>query len=142
VILIGRRTSALEEVAKSIGQSRCMSTGASWLIGTENKYGVDTKIVTVDVSKPTEQRASVFMEIEKMVQGLDLGVLVNNVGASHEMPVDFAETDPEEMDTIIQTVSLASSGTLRGELCEPGNVYVRPPDLASSTHSQACLHSR
>ncbi len=31
---------------------------------------------------------------------------VNNVGASHEMPVSFAETDPEEMDTIIQTVCL------------------------------------
>jgi short-subunit dehydrogenase len=32
-------------------------------------------------------------------------IIVNNAGASHEMPVLFAETDPEEIDTIVQTVS-------------------------------------
>ena len=31
--------------------------------------------------------------------------LVNNAGSSHEMPVAFAETTKEEMDTILQVVS-------------------------------------
>lgn len=30
-------------------------------------------------------------------------MLINNVGASHEMPVAFAETDPAEIDAIVQT---------------------------------------
>ncbi|KAK4684000.1 hypothetical protein P7C73_g6207, partial [Tremellales sp. Uapishka_1] len=112
VILIGRRESALEEVARDI----------------ETKYKVGTKIFVVDVSKAGEERAKALGEIESFVKSNDLGVLgeslsplpqpdtgaeghprtVNNVGASHEMPVAFAETDMVEMETIIQTVRISS----------------------------------
>ena len=34
----------------------------------------------------------------------DVLIVVNNVGASVEMPVPFAESDPEEIDNILQTV--------------------------------------
>jgi NAD(P)-dependent dehydrogenase (short-subunit alcohol dehydrogenase family) len=70
----------------------------------ESKYGVKTKTVSVDMASPSA-RAMAFAEVEKMSKDLDLGVLINNVGASHEMPVAFAETDPAEMEAIIQTVS-------------------------------------
>lgn len=70
----------------------------------ESKYGVKTKTVSVDMASPSA-RATAFVEVEKLSKDLDLGVLINNVGASHEMPVAFAETDPAEMEAIIQTVS-------------------------------------
>lgn len=41
-----------------------------------------------------------------MVQALDVAILVNNVGASHDMPVSFAETEAEEIENIVQTVSV------------------------------------
>lgn len=43
-----------------------------------------------------------------MTRKLDLAILVNNVGASHDMPVSFAETDAAEIENIVQTVSASS----------------------------------
>jgi short-subunit dehydrogenase len=64
----------------------------------------------VDFASPSS-REEKFAELGQMVQSLDLGVLVNNVGASHEMPVAFAETEAEEIDNIVQTVSCFCSSS-------------------------------
>ncbi|KAK8864710.1 long-chain 3-oxoacyl-CoA reductase [Kwoniella newhampshirensis] len=87
VILIGRRKSALDELSKDI----------------ESKYGVQTKSVVVDVATPGSARDEALTQIELLAKELDLGVLINNVGASHTMPVAFAETERSEMNQIIET---------------------------------------
>lgn len=69
----------------------------------ERKYKIQTRFVTVDFASPSS-RAEKFAELEQTLSTMDVGVLVNNVGASHEMPVAFEETSAEEMENIIQTV--------------------------------------
>lgn len=64
---------------------------------------MQTRFVTIDFASPSS-RAEKLAELEQTIAGLDVGVLVNNVGASHEMPVGFEETSAEEMENIIQTV--------------------------------------
>ncbi|WVR06752.1 long-chain 3-oxoacyl-CoA reductase [Kwoniella sp. DSM 27419] len=87
IVLLGRRQAALDELAKEI----------------ESKYGVQTKSVVVDVSTAGSARDEALTKIELLSQQLDLGVLINNVGASHNMPVAFAETERSEMNRIIET---------------------------------------
>ncbi|KAL1407346.1 hypothetical protein Q8F55_006768 [Vanrija albida] len=86
VVLVGRRQTALDELAKEI----------------EDKYKVPTKTVVADAADAAGLHAGVA-RIAAAAAGVDLGVLINNVGASHEMPVAFAETDAAEIDAIIQT---------------------------------------
>jgi 17beta-estradiol 17-dehydrogenase / very-long-chain 3-oxoacyl-CoA reductase len=64
---------------------------------------VQTRFVTVDFASPSS-RAEKLAELEQTIAALDIGVLINNVGASHEMPVSFEDTSVEEMENIIQTV--------------------------------------
>jgi 17beta-estradiol 17-dehydrogenase / very-long-chain 3-oxoacyl-CoA reductase len=74
-------------------------------------------VVAIDVSKP-EARETGFAQIESLAKTLDIGILgmsatsssaasahfpVNNVGASHEMPVPFADTPTAEIENIVQT---------------------------------------
>ncbi|TXT13106.1 hypothetical protein VHUM_01507 [Vanrija humicola] len=86
VILVGRRQGALDELAKEI----------------EDKYNVPTKTVVADAADAAGLHSSVE-RIAAVAGSVDLGVLINNVGASHEMPVAFAETDAAEIDAIVQT---------------------------------------
>ncbi|KAI9639145.1 putative 3-ketoacyl-CoA reductase [Dioszegia hungarica] len=86
IVVLGRRQEVLEEVSREL----------------ETKYKVETRFLVVDFASPSS-RGEKFAELGQMVQSLDLGVLVNNVGASHEMPVAFAETEAEEIDNIVQT---------------------------------------
>lgn len=51
-----------------------------------------------------------YKRLAGMVQGLDVGILINNVGQSHSIPVPFLETEQEEMENIIMINCL---GTLR-----------------------------
>ncbi|KZT19825.1 3-ketoacyl-CoA reductase [Neolentinus lepideus HHB14362 ss-1] len=60
--------------------------------------GAQTKIVTIDLSKDDDAAYNAFAAA---CEGLDIGVLVNNAGKSHEMPTDFAETTKEEMEDIL-----------------------------------------
>lgn len=58
----------------------------------------------VDFASPSS-RDEKFSELGEMIKPLDVAILVNNVGASHEMPVAFAETEEAEIENIVQTVS-------------------------------------
>jgi 17beta-estradiol 17-dehydrogenase / very-long-chain 3-oxoacyl-CoA reductase len=82
----------------------------------ETKYNVKTRTVVVDLSSPSS-RGPAFAQLESLSKELDIAVLgelpllsrsltlVNNAGSSHEMPVAFADTTPEELETIVQVVS-------------------------------------
>lgn len=61
-----------------------------------------------------------YARLKSVVDGLDIAVLVNNVGKSHDMPVPFAETTEDEMKDII---NINCHGTLRvTQLVVPGMI--------------------
>ena len=51
-----------------------------------------------------------YAKLKALVDGLDVGILINNVGASHSIPVPFTQTSPKEMENII---TINCSATLR-----------------------------
>ncbi|XP_059618215.1 very-long-chain 3-oxoacyl-CoA reductase [Phlebotomus argentipes] len=69
LILISRSLPKLEAVAKEI----------------ETKHGVETKVIDVDFTGGPE----IYSKIEKLIFGLEIGVLVNNVGMSYSNPEYF-----------------------------------------------------
>ncbi|KAF8493730.1 3-ketoacyl-CoA reductase [Russula emetica] len=60
--------------------------------------GVQTKTFVVDFASEDDARWEALLEELKPIE---VGVLVNNVGVSHEFPADFVDTSPEELATII-----------------------------------------
>ncbi|EGV66584.1 17-beta-hydroxysteroid dehydrogenase [Yamadazyma tenuis] len=81
IVLASRTLSKLETIAEEI----------------ESKYKVSTKVVAVDVTKVDEA----VTQIAAGIEGLDVSVLINNVGQSHSIPVPFAETELSEITNII-----------------------------------------
>ena len=75
VVLISRTLSKLQDCAKEI----------------EEKYKVSTKIVAADFSKASN--AGFTDPIAAAIKDLTIGVLVNNVGLSYDMPAYFVEED-------------------------------------------------
>ncbi|XP_005090375.1 very-long-chain 3-oxoacyl-CoA reductase [Aplysia californica] len=72
VVLISRTLSKLEDMAKEV----------------ESKYKVETKVIAADFS-----REDIYDGIKLKMNGLDIGVLVNNVGCSYEYPEYFGEVE-------------------------------------------------
>jgi 17beta-estradiol 17-dehydrogenase / very-long-chain 3-oxoacyl-CoA reductase len=75
---------------------------------------VQTTVFPIDLSRPTTEA---FSDYKKWIESseVQVGILVNNAGVSHSMPVSFAETSLEEMENILQVVSrlsAAEGGTL------------------------------
>ena len=61
-----------------------------------------------------------YARLKALVDGLDVGILVNNVGLSHSIPVPFIQTPKEEVRDI---VTINCMGTLRvTQLIAPGMV--------------------
>ncbi|KAJ8076913.1 hypothetical protein PM082_001336 [Marasmius tenuissimus] len=91
VFLVARNTQLLGVTAKDIAA----------------KYSVSTNVYSVDFAKCDEDG---YTKLSAAFEGLDVGVLVNNVGKSHNMPVYFSETPKEEMNDI---VAINVNATLR-----------------------------
>lgn len=60
-------------------------------------YNVDTKVISVDVTKE-----SAIDTIIDQVKFLDISILINNVGLSHSIPTPFVEVTKEELNNIIK----------------------------------------
>jgi len=61
-----------------------------------------------------------YARLKALVDGLDVGILVNNVGLSHSIPVPFIQTPKEEVRDIVM---INCMGTLRvTQLIAPGMV--------------------
>ncbi|THG98491.1 hypothetical protein EW145_g7420 [Phellinidium pouzarii] len=73
----------------------------------ESKFKSKTRTLAVDFASPNEYK---FDALATMCTDLDVGILVNNVGRSHEFPVSFAQTTLEEQRAII---NININGTLR-----------------------------
>ncbi|XP_071853468.1 very-long-chain 3-oxoacyl-CoA reductase-like isoform X2 [Apostichopus japonicus] len=78
VVLMSRTESKLDAVASEIA----------------SKYNVQTKVIAVDFTSGSE----IYENIGKQLDGLEIGVLVNNVGMSYPYPLYFHELeDPEKL---------------------------------------------
>lgn len=76
VVLVSRTLSKLEDVAKEI----------------ESESKVQTKVITADFTAGPE----IYESIAKQTSGLEIGVLVNNVGMSYSNPERFLELPEQE----------------------------------------------
>ncbi|KAF8588867.1 NAD(P)-binding protein [Ramaria rubella] len=61
--------------------------------------GVKTQTQAIDFSNADDPA---WQSLATALANLDIGVLVNNVGRSHEMPIDFVDTLEQDMRDIIQ----------------------------------------
>jgi len=49
----------------------------------------------------SQNKDSDYAALRKLIDGLDISILINNVGLSHSIPVPFVETPAQEMNDII-----------------------------------------
>ncbi|KAI0478393.1 3-ketoacyl-CoA reductase [Xylariaceae sp. FL0804] len=74
----------------------------------EAKFGgLQTKVLDMDFAANNDAD---YERLAQLVDGLDVGILINNVGQSHSIPVPFTLTEKEEMQSI---VTINCMGTLR-----------------------------
>lgn len=94
LVLVSRTLSKLESLAAEI----------------QEKYpgkGLEIKNLAMDFSQNNDAD---YERLAELIQGLDIGILINNVGQSHSIPVSFLETAKEELQNII---TINCIGTLR-----------------------------
>lgn len=101
IVLVSRTQSKLDSLSSEI----------------ESKYNVQTKVLAMDFAA---NRDSDYTSLASLIAPLDISILINNVGQSHNIPVPFTETPPEEVKNII---TINCTGTLRvTQLIAPGMV--------------------
>ncbi|KAG8877995.1 hypothetical protein FRB98_006420 [Tulasnella sp. 332] len=66
----------------------------------ETQYKVETKTYAIDFSKKDNEAG--YASLEATLTNLKIGVLVNNVGKSHDLPTYFNETPQKEIDDILE----------------------------------------
>lgn len=92
LVLVSRTQSKLETLAAEL----------------EKRYtGVQTKILAIDVSA---DKNSDYENLAQLINGLDVGILINNVGQSHSIPTPFLLTTKKELQDI---VTINCLGTLK-----------------------------
>lgn len=88
-VLVSRTASKLDSLAQEIKQ----------------KYNTQTKSLAMDFGA---NKDADYAKLKALVDGLDVAILINNVGASHYMPVPFTQTPQEEINNIITINCLAT----------------------------------
>lgn len=91
IVLVSRTASKLEALSADLNA----------------EHGVESKILAMDFSANRDED---YTALAQLIKGLDISILINNVGLSHEIPVTFLETPPKEVTDIIMVNCL---GTLR-----------------------------
>lgn len=105
IVLVSRTESKLQVLAKEIEQKNYLGTP------------IQTKVLPMDFSKNDDGD---YAKLKALVDGLDVGILVNNVGQSHSIPVPFLLTSKDEIKDIITINCL---GTLKvTQIVSPGMV--------------------
>ncbi|KAL9124489.1 MAG: hypothetical protein Q9217_006185 [Psora testacea] len=88
-LLVSRTASKLDLVAQEI----------------KSKYNTPTRTFTIDFGA---NRTEDYDKLKSVIDGLDIAILINNVGASHSMPLLFVETPMQEIEQIIKINCLAT----------------------------------
>ncbi|KAK3323967.1 hypothetical protein B0T19DRAFT_427394 [Cercophora scortea] len=94
LVLVSRTKSKLDALAKELEEKHA---GA----------GLKTKTLAMDFSQDNNAD---YEHLAQLLQGLDVGILINNVGQSHSIPVPFLETPAAELQSI---VTINCLGTLK-----------------------------
>jgi len=89
VVLVSRTASKLEALSQDL----------------TSKYNVQAKTLAIDFANSSP---SDYDTLKSLASELDIAILVNNVGKSHDIPVPFALTSPEEMHDIIEINCMAT----------------------------------
>lgn len=92
LVLVSRTHAKLEALEKEIKSSN---------------PNTQTRILAMDFAQNSD---SDYEALGSLIAGLDIAILVNNVGQSHAIPVPFVETDSKEINNII---TINCFGTLR-----------------------------
>lgn len=102
ILLVSRTASKLTSLADEIS--------------TKNP-GVQTKLLSMDFAQNNDAD---YEKLKTLVEGLDISILINNVGKSHNIPTPFALTPEDELKDI---VTINCLGTLRvTQLIVPGMI--------------------
>ena len=94
LVLVSRTLSKLESLAEEL----------------EEKYAskkIQTKVYAMDFAQDNDAD---YEGLQKLIKGLDIAILINNVGQSHSIPVPFLETPKDELQSI---VTINCLGTLK-----------------------------
>ncbi|KAH8551240.1 hypothetical protein BGW37DRAFT_495357 [Umbelopsis sp. PMI_123] len=91
LLLVSRTESKLQELAKELEQA----------------HGVQTKTYAMDFTKG---ESSDYSNLGEIINTIEVGVLVNNVGTNHDIPTLF---DEESEETIANIVEVNINGTLK-----------------------------
>ncbi|KAF9585785.1 hypothetical protein BGW38_000761 [Lunasporangiospora selenospora] len=83
LVLVSRTASKLKAIAEEI----------------EQKYNVETKIYAMDFAKGADQD---YQDLKKLLDPIEVNVLVNNVGTNHEIPTPFEQETNEIMKNIVE----------------------------------------
>jgi len=87
IYLVSRTEAKLKQAAEEISK----------------KYGVETKYYAADLAAAGKEAIdeSSWYGLKSNISGMDVGVLINNAGMSHDHPEYFHHLDPSEVDTMI-----------------------------------------
>lgn len=91
ILLVSRTESKLQVLAETI-QSKSPRPNA-------------TKTLAMDFAANNDAD---YVRLKELMDGLDVAILINNVGKSHDIPVPFAQTTQEEMTDIITINCMAT----------------------------------
>lgn len=92
LVLVSRTQSKLDDLAAAL----------------QAKFaGLETKVLAMDFAKNDDAD---YARLSQLIAGLDIGVLINNVGQSHSIPVPFLQTAADELENI---VTINCLGTLK-----------------------------
>lgn len=119
VVLVSRSMSKLKDVAAEI----------------EQEYRVETRVIEADL---TEGQV-VYADIGKATQDLEVGVLVNNAGASYDHPELFTHVSEETLAKILQLNVAGITGVARAIL--PGMMERRKGVLINVSSATAAIPS-
>lgn len=96
---------------------------------------MQTTVIPIDLSRPTTENFAAYSQWIAQPE-VQVGVLVNNAGVSHSMPVSFAETSLEQMDNVLQVVStvvpVSPESLNLGNRCSHSLFFVRTSTPPSS----------
>ncbi|KAI1086398.1 short chain dehydrogenase [Rostrohypoxylon terebratum] len=134
LILVSRTLSKLEALSQEL----------------EKKFpGLQTKVLDMDFSADDDAD---YARLAKLITGLDIGILINNVGQSHSIAVPFLLTEQKELEDIVtinclgtlkvtQVVASGMEARKRGLILTMGSFggWIPTPYLATYSGSKAFL---
>lgn len=134
LILVSRTLSKLEALSQEL----------------EKKFsGLQTKVLDMDFSADDDAD---YARLAKLITGLDIGILINNVGQSHSIAVPFLLTEQQELENIVtinclgtlkvtQAVAPGMQARKRGLILTMGSFggWIPTPYLATYSGSKAFL---